>query len=635
MHNTPVNLKRTVDLFFWGKLLVSSFSAYLTAICLWMPLCGSVVLANESPETVNTTELVRLAVTDDLQHSLFKDLIQDTLNSLERNLSSRYKIEVYQTTPEALKEDITRHRVDAFIAPSTLYRQSLLSGAKDIAVILPRDGLNPNASEGATLLVKMGEAGFPSLFNWAKLKISFAGSLTSTSLLSLNDELQNIYHVKADNLEQLRDQAELDLKKGIERLESNETDILVLPVCALENYAKTASVPANLALINAKENSSLPCLHSTNLYQGITFAAMPSLSVQAFNLLSTEILSITHSAGKWAIATDFSRLDRALERLEKDAWAALREPSWQAFLKKYRLWFVGALIIAAAAALNILLLGILVKRRTMALTKSMAEQERLRTIAARSREKLDKLQRLTTIGQMASLFAHELRQPLNALSCYAYGLKRAREKENLPPNRMIDEGLSGLTQQITRANAIVEKVRNYVKSQTCRETPLNFLDVVRNAISNFQTTSAGNIPIKLKTAQETLPHNEYATALDSVRVAGDPMELELIVVNLLRNAAEAQEKSNSPEIRVIIKTDNSYITLTVEDNGPPLSEEKFLNIITLGESTRPEGLGLGLSIVKDLVYAHQGDIRFTLSKDNNLIVTIQLPLYKEDSNERE
>lgn len=174
----------------------------------------------------------------------------------------------------------------------------------------------------------------------------------------------------------------------------------------------------------------------------------------------------------------------------------------------------------------------------------------------------------------------------------------------------------------------MDKVRSYVKSRSSRDNLIDFHKLLLTAIENFKTTSSGDIPVYLNVdpekSQTNLDLKKNAPAPQFV-IAGDAMELELIIINLLRNASEAQREVKKPFIKLTLSRHQNRISLCVEDNGPGLSDDAFENIVSIGESTRPEGLGLGLSIINDLVYAHRGDLKFTLSEKKSLIVTVTFP----------
>ena len=137
-------------------------------------------------------------------------------------------------------------------------------------------------------------------------------------------------------------------------------------------------------------------------------------------------------------------------------------------------------------------------------------------------------------------------------------------------------------------------------------------------------------------ASTVTPRGERARecAGDELRVRGDSLELELVVVNLLRNASQAIQSIGKPEIRVRI-FDRPGPGFEVSDNGVGLTEEKLAEIVQIGESTRPEGLGLGLSIVRDLVELHEGKIEFSLTPAGGLVVRVTLPPVREPDKECE
>ena len=170
----------------------------------------------------------------------------------------------------------------------------------------------------------------------------------------------------------------------------------------------------------------------------------------------------------------------------------------------------------------------------------------------------------------------------------------------------------------------MNRVRDYVRSQTVRDKMIDLGELVETAIGNFKITSLGNVPVALK----------RECAGDELRVRGDSLELELVVVNLLRNASQAIQSIGKPEIRVRI-FDRPGPGFEVSDNGVGLTEEKLAEIVQIGESTRPEGLGLGLSIVRDLVELHEGKIEFSLTPAGGLVVRVTLPPVREPDKECE
>ena len=182
----------------------------------------------------------------------------------------------------------------------------------------------------------------------------------------------------------------------------------------------------------------------------------------------------------------------------------------------------------------------------------------------------------------------------------------------------MEKGIRGIEEEVGRASAIVNRVRDYVRSQTMRDRVIDLEALIRGAVRNFGLTSLGNVPVILE-------REEPERVL---RVRGDSLELELIVTNLLRNASQALQAVMRPEIRVTV-FGGSNPGFSVADNGTGLTEEKLADIVRIGESTRPEGLGLGLSIVRDLVALLGGRIEFSLTGEGGLKVTVTFPPARE------
>lgn len=95
------------------------------------------------------------------------------------------------------------------------------------------------------------------------------------------------------------------------------------------------------------------------------------------------------------------------------------------------------------------------------------------------------------------------------------------------------------------------------------------------------------------------------------KVVGDPLELELLIINLLKNACSAVEKQPKPKVDLKIESlDDKHWCLSVSDNGPTLDDKSFARLKTLGDSVKPEGMGIGLSIVRGIADKHRAELEF-------------------------
>ncbi len=558
---------------------------------------------------------VRLAVSAELMAGPQAGFLSETIDAIRRKLEPRSGLELSILAEELLREAVERHRVEGFIASSGLYRKTLLSGSRDIAVAAVDGAEDGSRVEGGLFLKRLD--GEP--VDLGSARTAVCGQPTFTERAAMEGE---ILKAAGQRRKGLFDGPALTMEEGIERLRTSRIDVVLLPACALERFSRESGADtSDLTVLSPKLDGSVACWHSTELFPGITMAATPSLPARFYKSIVEALLSVSTEdpSNAWVFAADFSRLDRVLRLLDEDSWAGFREPDWRRFLRRFRPVFLGVLgIVLLAVALNVLL-SFLVRRKTVELRDALEGEKRARRLAVQFSDRLEKMRRLQTIGQMASLFAHELGQPLNAAGCYARGLRKALERGRTD---RIPRGISGIEREIDRARSIIDKVRDYVRSNRARQWMIDLEKTVGEAIISFRTTSDGDIPIELS-APKSAP----------MRVMGDALEMELVVVNLLRNAAQAQGAVEHPFIRVEILAGAETCCIAVTDNGPPLTKEALENIRFVGESTRPSGLGLGLSITRDLVEANHGSIRFSLSETQSLRVEVRLPLVQSTQGE--
>lgn len=571
---------------------------------------------------------VELGMVEELSRESQGPFLEETVSALRADFARNgMALNVTRASEEEIARLVRQNRLDFFLAPSDLYRQLLLSGCSDIAVTHAAETTNPNRTQGALFLSRLGE------------EPDVPRSVSKGKVLRLGGEAGSVIvrgelirhglsgKASADLCAKIPVRADTDdeTAEALRRLREGGLDLLILPVCRLERYcgSRTCST-ADLGVLWPKQDTDMTCLHSTQLYPGTTLVATPSLTPFAHREILSTIFALKAGANgqRWHVATNFQTTDRTLRLLDDDAWAQVRQSSIRSFLNRWKGWIVFGLCALGFIVVHTVVLQVLVRRKTRELRHALTEQKRARRETELISRRLEKQRRLQTIGQMASLFAHELGQPLNAIGCYAHGIGKATE--NVEKRRAVEKGIQGIEEQVGRASAIVNRVRDYVRSQTVRDKVIDLGELVETAIGNFKITSLGNVPVALK----------RECAGDELQVRGDSLELELVVVNLLRNASQAIQSIGKPEIRVRI-FDRPGPGFEVSDNGVGLTEEKLAEIVQIGESTRPEGLGLGLSIVRDLVELHEGKIEFSLTPAGGLVVRVTLPPAREPDKECE
>jgi two-component system, LuxR family, sensor kinase FixL len=206
------------------------------------------------------------------------------------------------------------------------------------------------------------------------------------------------------------------------------------------------------------------------------------------------------------------------------------------------------------------------------------------------------ISRLTALGEMASALAHELNQPLSAIANYMKGSRRLLEGRTDDQSRMIREAMDKAADQSLRAGEIIRRLRDFVaRGETERRIQsLNKLLEEASALALVGTRDRGVRVTYL-----------FDPTLDLVLV--DKVQIQQVVLNLVRNAIEAMENSERRELTIATERDrDGMAAVRISDTGtgisPDIAPQLFQPFIT----SKPHGLGVGLSISRTIVESHGG-----------------------------
>jgi two-component system sensor histidine kinase TtrS len=293
----------------------------------------------------------------------------------------------------------------------------------------------------------------------------------------------------------------------------------------------------------------------------------------------------------------------------------------------YGIWKRNQEIIIPIIALFLLLIAYelrlhyLVKKRTSELSTALKEKEAAEDEAKRSRERLSRLERSGVISQLSSMIAHELKQPLASILNYANGLAQLAKMGRSTPEQT-GFAVKSIKTEATRANAIVDRVRAYAKHEEGPLTELDLSDVSHKAIRTF--TRNALTPVAVSDAIEP-----------GIRVMGHELELELLTLNLIRNAGDAVKDVADPLIRVTLRRDGGKAVFQVRDNGPVVTDAVLEKLTEIEESVKPEGLGLGLAIVRDIADRHGASLSFRRNDDTGLTAEMRIDMVESKPRDTE
>jgi len=238
---------------------------------------------------------------------------------------------------------------------------------------------------------------------------------------------------------------------------------------------------------------------------------------------------------------------------------------------------------------------------------------------ARQRDQELRLQRsarLASVGEMASTLAHELNQPLMALSNFAVAA-RALAAQGSP--EILAGALDEIVGQSQRASEIVKRVRAFINPQRAQYETLAMASIVTHAETLLKPElqrQGASLGVVLDDAGAT--------------VRGDRVLLEQVVVNLIQNALQAMQDqpSRSPgrrDIELACRRAGQGLRISVADRGPGIPPERLEQVFAPFFTTKPDGLGLGLSICRTIVEAHGGCISVENRDGGGAVFAFTLP----------
>lgn len=237
----------------------------------------------------------------------------------------------------------------------------------------------------------------------------------------------------------------------------------------------------------------------------------------------------------------------------------------------------------------------------------MREREELLAQKAQAHAQLQSMQGLVAVNQMSSIFAHEMMTPLATMSLQLALLKELIEDERFDAGimkRQIDK----LMNQTHKAEGIVERVRSYRRSWKRPFAHLNLSQVALRVLDEFE----GCYPALRRVSVQK--HIE-----PGVEIYGDELQIEILVLNLLKNACEACVDVPGAGVEIAVGRCGEGAFVRIVDTGPLASQEE-LDCLTASfrESRKENGLGLGLLIVRGIVEQHKAVLNLAVNRPHGL-----------------
>lgn len=581
---------------------------------LLLCLCLSATAAATAAEHPSRPE-ARVAVQTIGEPVAIVEMIATTLDHLRDAVTERrFMLEYYDRSELPYIVKSTSEPIIFITDAVTFASLSGAGKAQAIASMKQRQALDASHTAGAAYIVRSDRDDLLTLADLQGQTVEAARKTAGESFIIGMHEIRRIFGDRSFF-------GETKMTDGLSEevvhdVASGKADVGIVEACLLEEMEAKGNIPKGMLRVVGERNSNdLRCRHSTDLHPGWVLAVTSGASSDtsgARELAATVVPALATvptfaDTFEWTAPSDPDAFVALLAELRRtdDRFDAV------AFVRKY--WPHAA--VAAVFFLAVLLHGVyvswLVRRRTAELERVMEEREALRRIADEERERMATFERAGIAGQLSSMIAHELTQPLNAVVNYARGLRIRLTRGHLD-SETLNDTLVRIAEQGMTASEIVNRVRGYAKNGE--------IETVRCDLGQLLDESVERFCRARPDAPRPIVSKEGGCFVD-----GHPMELSLLIHNLLKNADEACHSVAHPIIKASASRCDGLVRLLVSDNGPELDDTAVSRLFEPLHTTKTGGLGLGLAICRRIAESHSGRIAAEKSPDGGLVFSLVLP----------
>ena len=279
---------------------------------------------------------------------------------------------------------------------------------------------------------------------------------------------------------------------------------------------------------------------------------------------------------------------------------------WQRY--SWQIAFVSAIVLIQAALISILL----------------REHRRRRTAEVQSRQRMAELahiNRFSTAGELTASIAHEINQPLGSILTNAETAQSILASNN-PDMDELNNIVSDILQDDRRASEVIRRLRSLLKRAPFEPKSIDLNELVRETVDFLSALAVGReVNLNSIISPAALP------------VVGDRIQLQQVILNLVVNAIDAMADMPSDDRVISIRTSRVEIfaELAISDHGPGIPEDKLKEVFEPFATTKPNGMGMGLSIARTIVEAHDGQISASNELGRGAVFRIKLPISRHAS----
>lgn len=569
-----------------------------------------------------------VAIDDEIGNEITSPILRITIDALDKHAQKEGQFLVIKYVDrEMLLDEVSAGHVDLVISNADVYAEMAFDDrVKAIASLWYPQAKVPDTSSASTIIVRSDN---PNIYTLADLSReehtimaqkpnSFSGFIIAKDQLARMDLNYKRILKKTQFTER---NSVLDILRAVK---NGDVDVGIVSACTIEYLmARNLTHLMDYRVINPQPNTELTCQHSTAVYPSFVVSIYSGIKSDSWEFSSVLYGLNLPNGFKWTAPSNFRELYDLMYRLRVGPYDNLTNSALYRFYQEHRTLVIMMLFLIIGGFMYNLVVSLEVARRTRALRSALKDRDRIAKHQEESNHYISRLEKTGIVGQMSSLIAHELKQPLATVTNYSRGLLRRIERGTADKDTII-KILKEIEYHTDRANEIVDHVRSYAKQREIHREIVDLRVIAAKTVATFERSGRSQIPVVIE--GETL-----------ALVEADAWEIELALFNLLKNAADAFN-----EVHPVRLTEESLIRIVIEDHGKcwwvkVIDNAKLVNkeltdkFFKQLKSTKIHGLGLGLSIVNSLTERQAGHVWAEPNTPRGVIITMELPKPPEDS----
>ncbi|ABZ76623.1 histidine kinase [Shewanella halifaxensis HAW-EB4] len=548
---------------------------------------------------------------------------QPTIDKIAADLNRPF--ELFALTPSELDSDVAQGELDFLITNALTgvsYKKDF--GTSSLLTLVPLRNKQPTQAVGSALITRSDRhvANFNDLKTLSAVSTDkqafggfqiFAGEMAHNDLNPFNDFEQLSF-------------VGFPQQKLLSMVLNGEADIAILPTCVLENAVKNGDIAANsLKVVLTKAAPTFHCKTSSELYPYYSFSKLGKtdhrLATDVIRSLLTiktnDQAAIIGRYDSWSATVNDSHVFKLLKQLQQ--WPFVT--NWTSIFKSAFPWAVVVAIFLLLGYIHHLRVKRLVVLRTRDLQAEIELHTQTQKALLEQTKQFYKAQRVLLTGEMASGIAHELNQPLAGIRYLTQGCIYRLSEEQTD----LKDAMTKAIQQVDRAQSTIKRFRHF-----CQQP---------SVMSECSLNQVLDETLSLMGAEFTRMQLTPEFRSETVQLTADPSLLQQVFVNIIRNALDAMAQTPEPSLSITLSKQAQHATIVFKDNGTGLTEIALERLFFPFETSKENGLGLGMIICKRIIEEHAGEIKaknncnkYTKQREPGLSMTITLPI-KEPLND--